>query len=100
VHQYIRTTFSENGERGTKSIDWFAAQHCQRDGLFDSKNFRHICNGISALAPGPNYLVNGPRLRGNQIFKQSRVTAPFIKLRHCVDAASLISLRSCASVIR
>ena len=100
VHKHVRTKFIEKGERGAKSLDRFAAQWVDRDGFSDTKDFCHIRYGIRALAPGPDYLVIGVRLRGNEIFKQTRVAAIAIKLGHCVDVATSTSQGSWASAFR
>jgi hypothetical protein len=80
VHQRVRTKFRENGERSAKSLDRFAAQYVEGNGFFDTKDFCHIRNDIEALAVGPDYLMIDVRLRGNQIFKQTRVAPVAIKL--------------------
>ena len=65
VHQHVRTKFSEKGERGTKSFDWFAAQHREGDDFSDTKDFRHMRNGIGFLGSRPDYSVIGLRLCSN-----------------------------------
>ena len=91
VHQHVRTKFSENGERSVKSLDRFAAEYVEGNGFSDTKDFCHIRNGIEALGPGPDYLVIGVRLRGNQIFQQTRMAPLAVKLRNCVDVATSTS---------
>jgi hypothetical protein len=65
VHQHLRTEFSKKGERGTKPFDWLAVKYPEGHGLSDTKDLRHIRNGIGALAPGPDYLVISVRLCSN-----------------------------------
>jgi hypothetical protein len=99
VHQHFRTEFSEKGKRGTKSFNWLAAQYLDGDGFSDAKDLSYIRNGIGALAPGPDYLVVGMGLCSNQIFKETRVPAFAIKLRHYVDTATSISRRNWAAPV-
>ncbi len=73
VHQHVRRKFSENGERSVKSLDRFAAEYVEGNAFSDTKDFCHIRNGIESLGPGPDYLVIGVRLCGDQIFQQTRV---------------------------
>jgi hypothetical protein len=100
VHQHVRTKFSKNGERPAKSFDRFTGQYVDRNGFFDTKDFSHLRNDSGALAIGPDNLVIVMWLRGNQIFKQTRMAAFAIKLRHDVDVATSISQGSRASSVR
>ena len=100
VHQHVRTKFSKNGERVAKSFDRFAAQYVEGDGFCDTQDVCDVRNDSGALAIGPDNLVIVMRLRGNQIFKQTRMAAFAIKLRHDVDVAMSTSQGSWDSPVR